>query len=214
MGAYLSTTIASPQVVAAGGKLSGEFKVTSPGAGNFYAIIEEYNSALALIPGSRSFIRYSPTLAKWVNDTVDFSVVTSTIAGEEGLGDVELTLPNTNCYLYMFLKRITTIINAGAFVPGTTYKIVSVGTTDFTLVGAAANVVGTTFVATGVGAGTGAVCEVPDPDVDETIDYVVITLQSSAAAGGIDMSSMMNLMITMMIVVMMMKMMTGAMKGA
>jgi hypothetical protein len=44
---------------------------------------------------------------------------------------------------------------AGSFVVGQSYIIKSVGSTDFTLVGAADNNVGTEFVATGVGAGTG-----------------------------------------------------------
>jgi hypothetical protein len=44
---------------------------------------------------------------------------------------------------------------AGTFVSGKTYEIVTVGTTDFTLIGAASNTVGVQFVATGVGSGTG-----------------------------------------------------------
>lgn len=44
---------------------------------------------------------------------------------------------------------------AGDFVVGNQYKITSVGTTDFTLIGASANTVGTTFTATGAGEGTG-----------------------------------------------------------
>jgi hypothetical protein len=51
---------------------------------------------------------------------------------------------------------------AGSFVVGGRYIIKSVGTTDFTLIGAASNTVGISFVATGVGSGTGtanAVCE-------------------------------------------------------
>lgn len=43
------------------------------------------------------------------------------------------------------------------FVIGTLYKIVRVGTTDFTLVGASNNNVGTSFVATGAGTGNGVV---------------------------------------------------------
>lgn len=46
-------------------------------------------------------------------------------------------------------------VNAGAFTPGNTYIIKTPGTTDFTLIGAANNVAGTVFTATGVGAGTG-----------------------------------------------------------
>ena len=101
---------------------------------------------------------------------------------------------------------------AGAFAVGTTYDIMTVGTTDFTLVGAADNNVGTTFVATGAGAGTGTAAQLPDPDTDDTVDYVTITIQSTTGGtttGGIDISEIMNLMITMMIVMMMMKMMTG-----
>jgi len=47
------------------------------------------------------------------------------------------------------------LTNAGSFVVGEEYKIVSAGSTDFTLIGAANNTVGTTFTATGVGTGSG-----------------------------------------------------------
>lgn len=46
-------------------------------------------------------------------------------------------------------------VTAGSFVVGKIYRIVSVGTTDFTLIGAVNNTVGTHFIATGVGTGTG-----------------------------------------------------------
>lgn len=46
-------------------------------------------------------------------------------------------------------------VTAGSFVAGKIYRIVSVGTTDFTLIGAVNNTVGTHFIATGVGSGTG-----------------------------------------------------------
>ena len=48
-----------------------------------------------------------------------------------------------------------TSVTAGSFVVGTSYTIYSVGTTNFTLIGAANNNIGTTFTATGVGTGTG-----------------------------------------------------------
>lgn len=44
---------------------------------------------------------------------------------------------------------------AGAFTIGQTYQIVSAGTTNFTLIGAANSNVGTVFTATGAGSGTG-----------------------------------------------------------
>lgn len=48
-----------------------------------------------------------------------------------------------------------TVITAGSFIIGTTYIISTVGTTNFTLIGAASNTVGVSFKATGVGSGTG-----------------------------------------------------------
>ena len=51
-------------------------------------------------------------------------------------------------------------ITAGSFVVGRAYKILTVGTTDFTAIGSANNTIGTKFVATGVGTGTGTATEV------------------------------------------------------
>jgi hypothetical protein len=48
-------------------------------------------------------------------------------------------------------------VAATALVTGTVYQILTVGTTDFTLVGASANTVGTIFTATGTTTGTGTV---------------------------------------------------------
>lgn len=52
-----------------------------------------------------------------------------------------------------FVNRKT--VTAGSFVPLTEYQILSVGSTDFTLIGASANTVGINFIASGVGTGTG-----------------------------------------------------------
>ena len=46
-------------------------------------------------------------------------------------------------------------VTAGSFVTGKTYRIVSVGTTNFTLIGALSNTQGLHFIATGPGTGTG-----------------------------------------------------------
>jgi hypothetical protein len=51
-------------------------------------------------------------------------------------------------------------ITAGSFVVGEGYKILTVGSTDYTLIGAADNNIGTKFVTTGVGTGTGTATEV------------------------------------------------------
>jgi len=53
------------------------------------------------------------------------------------------------------LTNLKRTVNAGSFVVGVSYEILTVGTTDFTLIGAADNNIGTEFTATGAGSGTG-----------------------------------------------------------
>ena len=54
---------------------------------------------------------------------------------------------------------VGTVVDAGDFVVGETYEIKTVGTTDFTAIGAASNTVGVEFTATGAGSGTGTAYE-------------------------------------------------------
>lgn len=56
---------------------------------------------------------------------------------------------------YQALNANGRSVTAGSFVVGVSYTIQSIGTTDFTLIGAASNTVGVVFTATGVGTGTG-----------------------------------------------------------
>jgi len=214
MGLYLTTLITSPQIVVAGGLVSGSLTATSPSPGNFYMLMEQYTAALALIPGSHAYLYQAVVGGAYTNNTTHHTTRHRLAAGVVEEATVSLTVPNSDCLLYLFLKKRASSVVAGAFVVGTTYEIMSIGTTDFTLIGAAANTVGAMFTATGAGIGTGTAAELPDPDTDDTVDYVVITLQSSTdvVADGIDLTEIMNLMITMMIVMMMMKMMVGMMK--
>ncbi len=53
-------------------------------------------------------------------------------------------------------------ITAGSFVTGRRYQILTVGTTNFTTIGASASTVGVQFTATGAGTGTGTAVEVMD----------------------------------------------------
>lgn len=70
------------------------------------------------------------------------------------------------------------IVSAGAFVLGQPYKIASVGTTNFTLIGAAANTVGLIFVAIGVGSGTGTAATMT------TVDATVQDIANFGGGGG------------------------------
>jgi len=62
---------------------------------------------------------------------------------------------------YAYYLITSTDAAATALVAGTVYQIITVGTTDFTLYGAASNAVGTIFTATGAGLGTGVANVVP-----------------------------------------------------
>ena len=54
-----------------------------------------------------------------------------------------------------FVFNRTTTSTAGSFLIGTIYTITTVGSTNFTLIGASANTVGVVFTCTGAGSGTG-----------------------------------------------------------
>lgn len=77
---------------------------------------------------------------------------------ENCTGNVINISPNTlDCVIDTIHSERAVCTNyvAGNFVVGVQYQIVTIGTTDFTLIGASANTLGLTFQATGVGAGTG-----------------------------------------------------------
>jgi len=66
-------------------------------------------------------------------------------------------------------------ITAGSFIINQTYKITSVGTTDFTAIGASANTVGIIFNATGIGTGTGTAKLVAVPSFQVSSGSAVVT---------------------------------------
>lgn len=75
-------------------------------------------------------------------------------AGETVFFSDERIILDENDSIYVGSTAGTTD-TAGAFITGRLYVIETSGTTDYTLIGAANNTAGTTFVATGVGSGTG-----------------------------------------------------------
>ena len=54
----------------------------------------------------------------------------------------------------------TETVNAGSFITGSKYQIVSVGSTNFTLISATTNSPGAIFVASGAGSGSGTAAPV------------------------------------------------------
>ena len=85
------------------------------------------------------------------------------------------------------LEGIDTAYNvtAGSFVATKQYTIRSVGTTDYTLIGAVANTVGVLFTATGVGSGTGVAIDMAaSAAAAKTIDTLVTTMDDRLYKGG------------------------------
>jgi hypothetical protein len=66
-----------------------------------------------------------------------------------------LALPSTSNWTSVASGKLTVVETAGSFVVGRSYRITSLGNTVYTSIGAAANLVGTYFVATGAGSGSG-----------------------------------------------------------
>lgn len=117
-------------------------------------------------------INFSNTSSIVVNQTVEFKGTS--------FGNIE-----TNGKTY-FVKYVDNSLNyiqisdssaepetAGNFTVGKLYTIINVGTTDFTLIGAASNTVGLSFIATGSGSGTGTASKIYDPGVDASISGVL-----------------------------------------
>jgi hypothetical protein len=68
-------------------------------------------------------------------------------------------------YTEWYRETSVTSVNAGSFVPGTEYTISIIGTTNFKLIGALSNTVGTKFIATGSGSGSGVANIISYPSI-------------------------------------------------
>ena len=92
-----------------------------------------------------------PGSAGTVVSTASPSTVTlSSTTGMTVGNDIYFSAATTN-----FGGVLSSIITAGAFVIGNSYIILTIGTTNYTLIGATSNTVGLRFTATATGAGTG-----------------------------------------------------------
>ena len=100
------------------------------------------------------------------------------ISGDGNLIYVSDTV-NTTVYVY---RKNNQEFSAGYFVPTQPYVITEVGTTDFTLIGAVENSVGITFVATGIGSGTGTAIKT-SYELVNVIDGTVLGLNTTDSFG-------------------------------
>lgn len=86
----------------------------------------------------------------------------------------------------------TSVVVAGNFIIGHTYTILTIGSTDFTAIGAATNTVGLAFLASGVGSGTGTASpdNFPNPVVKgwAYLDGTTYVMTAKAAIQGSDLN--------------------------
>ena len=121
------------------------------------------------VSGSRSLIIYNFETKKWCEADTDVDFLSTLATSGTSLDAID-TAYN---------------VTAGAFVVGKSYTIRTVGTTDFTLIGAVANTVGVLFTATGVGSGTGVAIDMAaSATALKTIDTLVTTLDDRLYKGG------------------------------
>lgn len=77
------------------------------------------------------------------------------LANQQSIPIYRATASNWSAIRDQLINYSGAPVTAGAFVIGVQYRITTVGSTNFTAVGAANNSVGTVFTATGIGSGTG-----------------------------------------------------------
>ena len=87
--------------------------------------------------------------------------------------DTDTITPNIRNKVHAY-RRNNSVVSAGSFVPNKTYQITSIGSTDFTAIGAVENKVGIYFVATGAGSGSGTATNI-DFELVTTLESPEIT---------------------------------------
>jgi len=120
------TTVGSPNI--------GIFKANI----NANTVVSHWNTYYANVA--------TVTISNSDHSNIKLGMVANTTVGSQGaFGD------NT----VVVAKSVGGNITAGNFIPGCTYTITSLGTTDFTAIGANTSIIGNVFVANAVGTGTG-----------------------------------------------------------
>ena len=161
--AVASGTIFIGQRVTGTGVTSGTlvtgFGTGSGGAGTYTVNTSQLVGAGTILTGAASAIATTPAAGdNSVNVATTAFVNTAVTAATGSLGTLSTQNANAVAITGGTISGTSlygSTITAGSFVVGSVYTILSLGTTSFTAIGASANTVGITFVATGVGSGTG-----------------------------------------------------------
>lgn len=110
------------------------------------------------VSASNSLVSFQDIQSYWIK-LYNFipSKLTQILYGTSG--DTYFIINDTNCVAFFMQYQfgLMPVYGASEMVAGTNYQISVVGTTNFTLYGAASNTVGTFFTATSAGTGTGQV---------------------------------------------------------
>jgi hypothetical protein len=183
-GSYWSSTVTPPTQYTAGSfPYGGSYKlmITSVGTTNWVGLGAPVaavgtvfspsgaGSGTGTAFASDSSGNFNYSIAMTLNSTVLYSNTTGQYAFNFRMTDMTsptpqvatsmVTLDEDNYYPTSTLSNPAPVA-AGSLATGTRYMILSVGSSDFTTVGASSNTIGLNFVATGAGSGTGTVIPV------------------------------------------------------
>ena len=148
--------IISSTATVGGLTISGEYTVTKVNSALQYEITASATATSTASGGGTVTVQYEYPVG---NDTY----TTSTGWGAGSWSPTDTAALGSNPFTVTAGSAVVTVTqnahgyltSAGSFVVGQQYKIVVVGSTSFTSIGASANTVGTIFTATGVGTGSG-----------------------------------------------------------
>ena len=175
---------------------------TTPGAGEFgYSVAMSLDERWMYIgaPGLNSvhaygYVDWQDQLIRTLADgsTKSFTInnviqinnkyqLKVTLNGQVQTVDVDYTI--NSGFDTVALTNTPGVVTAGSFVPGQTYTILSLGTTNFVSIGAISNTVGVEFIATGVGSGSGTALQ---PTVIEFARYNNFQIPYTASTYDLD----------------------------
>jgi hypothetical protein len=121
------------------------------------------------VSGARSLLIYNYETKKWCEADTDVDFLSTLATSGTSLESIDSAYN----------------VTAGSFTVGKQYTIRSVGTTNYTLIGAVANTVGVLFTATGVGSGTGVAIDMAASAAAlKTVDTLTTTLDDRLYKGG------------------------------
>jgi hypothetical protein len=138
----------------------GEYEFSTMPSATLSLLLNVYNSQLTMMWAPHkdfskiAFAVLATVEPQYVNGVVSLDGLKMTVRSVFPLNKI----PDIdNLYYLTGWPRMCSVkkMTAGTFVTGKDYAIEFAGTTDFTLIGSADNVVGTTFTCTGAGSGTG-----------------------------------------------------------